>query len=139
MEQNRFILDSYAILAFLQGTPGVEQVKKLLLEASGEQCQLFVSIVNVGEVLYLIERENDLFAAQEALARIDELPIKVIDINRAHTIVASHLKAGGRISFADCYAAALGIMNQATVVTGDPEFKRLESASIISVLWLIDD
>ena len=139
MEQNRFVLDSYAVMAFLEGTPGVEQVKKLFREANEDVCHLFMSTINVGEVLYLMERESGLSAAQDALARIDELPISVIDISRAHTIVASHLKARGRISFADCYAAALGIIEHATIVTGDQEFKRLENASIIPVLWLSDD
>ena len=139
MESKRFVLDSYAVMAYLEGTQGVEQVKKLFREANDGVCQLFMSTINVGEVLYITERENDLPAAQVALAKIDELPIKVIDAGRTHTVAASHLKAGGRISLADCYAASLALLERAVVVTGDPEFRRLENANIVSVMWLIDD
>lgn len=136
MESERFVLDSYAVIAYLEGTKGVEQVKKLLRGAGEDRCQLFMSIINLGEVLYIIERENGLTAAQDALAHIDELPIKVMDANRASTLVASHLKAQWKIAYADCFAAALAQIEKATIVTGDPEFKQLENASVAPVLWV---
>ncbi|MFZ6006443.1 MAG: PIN domain-containing protein [Nitrospirota bacterium] len=37
---------------------------------------------------------------------------------------AAKLKAQHPVAYADCFAAALGIIKNATVVTGDPEFKR---------------
>jgi predicted nucleic acid-binding protein len=139
LDLKRFVLDSYAIMAYLERTEGVEQVKELFREANAGRCQLFMSIVNVGEVLYITEREYDIPAAQTALAKIDELPIKIIDAGRTHTVAASHIKAGGRISLADCYAASLAAMEHAVVVTGDLEFKRLENANIVPVMWLNDD
>ena len=136
---NRFVLDSYAIFALLEGTRGVGQVYSLLQEAREGNCELFMSTVNVGEVLYITERERDSANARNVLSRIDLLPITITDANREQTIEASHIKARGRVSIADSYAAATAKIENAIVVTGDPEFKRLEEANIVSVMWLIDD
>lgn len=134
MEAKSFVLDSYAVLAFLGGENGGERVRELLREALAGRCQLFMSTVNLGEVLYITERERGLPKAQEVLARIDELPIRVIDATRAHTLTAAHIKARWSIAYADCFAVALAKLKGAKIVTGDPEFKQV--ASIIPVVWL---
>jgi ribonuclease VapC len=40
----------------------------------------------------------------------------------------------GRIAYADCFAAALALQQNATLVTGDPEFKHLENQ--ITIHWV---
>ena len=107
----------------------MERVRGLLQEALAGQCQLFMSIINLGEILYITERERGLPKAQEALARIDELPIQVIDASRAHTIFAAHIKAWWPVAYADCFAAALAKLKNATIITGYPEFRHLERLS----------
>jgi ribonuclease VapC len=136
LEPKSFVLDSYAVLAFLEGAKGGKRVRELLQEAFAGRCLLFMSTVNLGEVLYITERERGLPKAQEVLARIDELPIRVIDVNRAHTLAAAHIKAQWSIAYADCFAVALAKLKGATIVTGDPEFKHLEAASIVPIVWL---
>jgi predicted nucleic acid-binding protein len=134
LEPKSFVLDSYAVLAFLEDAKGGKRVGKLLQEALAGRCQLFMSTVNLGEVLYITERERGLPKAQEVLARIDELPIRVIDADREHTLVAAHIKARCPIAYADCFAVALAKLEGASIVTGDPEFKQL--ASIVPIAWL---
>ncbi|MBI2304817.1 MAG: type II toxin-antitoxin system VapC family toxin [Chloroflexi bacterium] len=136
LQSERFVLDSYAVLALLEGAEGHERVGELLQKALVGQCELFMSIVNLGEVLYITERERGLPKAQEVLARIDELPIKVIDVNRAHALTTAHIKAQWPIAYADCFVAALAKLKGATIVTGDPEFKHLEAASVVPIAWL---
>ncbi|MBP9665121.1 MAG: PIN domain-containing protein [Pyrinomonadaceae bacterium] len=48
--------------------------------------------------------------------------------------MAAGYKAGGGISYADCFAAALAKQTNATLITGDREFKKLESE--ITIEWL---
>jgi predicted nucleic acid-binding protein len=87
---------------------------------------LFMSVVNLGEVMYIEERERDPDHAREVLASINELPIEIVEVNRPLTLVAAHLKAICPIAYADCFAAALAQSKNATLVTGDPEFKKLK-------------
>jgi predicted nucleic acid-binding protein len=47
---------------------------------------------------------------------------------------AAVFKATKKMSYADCFAAALARRESAQLVTGDPEFKQVEDE--ISIVWL---
>ncbi len=132
-----FVLDSYALIAFLTGEPGEKEIGRLLAEASNGQCEMFMSIVNLGEVLYMTEREAGIPGVQDVLGRLNELPIHIIDADRVQTFAAAHIKAHWAIAYADCFAAALASTKNGIVLTGDPEFRLLEEASIVSVNWIV--
>jgi predicted nucleic acid-binding protein len=95
-----------------------------------------MSIVNLGEIIYITERERGLAKAQQVLARIDELPIEVVDANRQCSLAAAHIKAHWQIAYADCFAAALCQVTNSVLVTGDPEFIPLEEAGAVQVNWI---
>lgn len=130
------MLDSYAVLAFLEGEPCAGRVKELLQQGEEGSSRLFISVINYGEVIYITERERGLPKTQEVIARMDELPLSIMDADRALAVRAAHIKARWAMAYADCYAAALAIILEAPLVTGDPEFKPIEAAHIISVDWL---
>jgi predicted nucleic acid-binding protein len=131
-----YVLDSYAVLAYFEAGPGSEQVGRLLEAAKGGRCHLFMCVVNLGEVAYIVERERGLPRAQETLARIDELPVEVIGADRSLTLAAAHLKVDCPIAYADCFAAALSQIKNATLVTGDPEFKKIKADCDVRIEWL---
>jgi predicted nucleic acid-binding protein len=131
------VLDSYALIAFLEGEAGGDTVEALLEQALKNGCVLYMSSVNLGEVIYIAERERGLAKAQQVLARIDEMPIIVVDADRQCSLAAAHIKAHWPISYADCYAAALCRVKDAVLVTGDPEFVPLEAAGAVRVNWIV--
>ncbi len=47
---------------------------------------------------------------------------------------AAEIKARHPISYADCFAAATAVRFQASILTGDPEFKKL--GDLVQVEWL---
>jgi ribonuclease VapC len=128
------VLDSFALLAYLEDEAGAGEVQQLLGAADRGELHLWMSIVNLGEVLYIIERERSLEDAQRALAIIDELPIEVTDADRSLTFAAAHIKARHALSYADAFAVALAERVGGAVVTGDPEFRQVES--LVAVHWL---
>ena len=132
-----YILDSYALLAYFEDEPGGKTVKKLLESASLGKCSLYLSIVNLGEIMYIVERERGLPKAQETLARIDELPIEVAVADRAVALAAAHLKAQLPIAYADCFVAALAQLKNAPLVTGDPEFRKIKPEQGLQIEWLL--
>lgn len=93
-----------------------------------------MSILNLGEVLYITEREGSLEQAQRALGIVAQLPIGVIDAGPTLTFAAAHVKAHHSISYADAFAVALAQIVDAQVVTGDPEFDQVES--LVKVRWI---
>jgi predicted nucleic acid-binding protein len=137
LRTGEYVLDSYTLLVYLEGEIGSSRVKELLEAAKSRQCHLYMCVVNLGEVIYIVERERGLLKAQETLARINELPISIIDVDRALTLAAAHLKVGCPIAYADCFAAALAQVKNALLVTGDPEFHKIKSDFNIQIEWLV--
>ncbi len=135
-ESSAFVLDSFALLAYLEGEAGRPRVKELLSDAASGECSLYISLINVGEVLYIIERERDLFVAQRVLAAIDQLPLHIVPVSRAEVISAAHIRARYPISYADAFAVALAQYYDCALLTGDPEFRTVEDDGLIVVEWL---
>lgn len=133
-----YVLDSYALLAYFEAEPGSEQVGTLLEVAKEGKHRLYMCVVNLGEVVYIVERERGLPKAQEVLARIDELPIEIVNADRTLTLAAAHLKMDCPIAYADCFAAALSQIKNATLVTGDPEFRKIKPDCDLQIEWLIN-
>jgi predicted nucleic acid-binding protein len=136
LRPGEYVLDSYALLAYFEAEPGSEQVRRLLEIAREDKCHLYMCVVNLGEVVYIVERERGLPKAQEILARIDELPIEIVNVDRTLTLAAAHLKTDCPIAYADCFAAALSQSKNAALVTGDPEFKKIKADCNVSIEWL---
>ena len=130
----RLVLDSFAVLAFLQGEPGSARVAEFLKRARDAENPLFLSVINWGEVYYIIHRRAGAAAAQEAIDMLETLPIELVSADRELTRIAGEFKAGKRMSYADCFAAALAKQKRAELVTGDGEFAEVEGA--VQVLWL---
>lgn len=93
-----------------------------------------ITVIDLGEVIYIVEKKRGLQGAQLTLSRIKELPIKLIDIDEELALAAAHIKAEHSIAYADCFAAALSDLQKAVLLTGDPEFKKLEKD--IEIFWL---
>jgi len=130
----RYVLDSFALLAFLQGEIGAPLVRDVLEYGQTDKGLLFLSVINLSECLYIVERNRGREAARKVMEAIQECPIRIEPATERHALVAARIKASHRLSLADAYAVALTLEKTATVVTGDPEFKALEG--IIPVLWL---
>lgn len=131
-----YVLDSYAILSYLEAEQGSSRVKSLLEMADAGECRLYMSIVNLGEIAYIVERERGLPKAQETLAHIYNLPIEIIDDDRTLALAAAHLKANCPVAYADCFAAALALDKKVALVTGDPEFSKIEADYDLRIEWM---
>ena len=135
-ESGVYVLDSYALLAYLEAESGSDHVVELLETAKEGRCHLYMCVVNMGEVMYIVERERGLPKAQETLARIDELPIEIVNVDRPLTLAAAHIKMDCPIAYADCFAAALSQLKNAILVTGDPEFNKIKPDHNVRIEWL---
>ena len=133
-EMPSYVLDSFAMLAFLENEPGAERVISLLEEAGQGKCRIVMSLINLGEVLYITERERGLPKAQEVLAAVEQLPVQVLPADSEAVFAAAHVKAHCRLSFADAFAAAAAQRCAGVLITGDPEFSAVQSE--IRIDWL---
>ena len=130
------VLDSWAMMAFLDGEPAARDVRQILRNARKKQVLLFFSIINYGECLYTIEREQGLRQAQRAVGVIDQLPVHIVPVDRPLVFEAAHVKARHSLSYADAFAIALAKRKGARIMTGDPEFRT--ATPEIAIHWLSD-
>lgn len=134
MNSGKMVLDSYALIAYFEDEPGAEKVEQLLLEAESGKTALLMSVVNWGEVYYILYRSKGEQAAEEAKLVMEQLPITLVEADKSLTYQAARLKAKYAVAWGDCFAAALAMVNKSQVLTGDPEFEKLERES--SVSWI---
>lgn len=130
-----FVLDSFAVLAYFQAEDGGERVLELLNNAREDQAELAMSLINVGEVVYLTGRNRGRKTAEALLKDLRELPIKFYEASEKRILAAAWIKANHTVSYADAFAVGLAQELKATLVTGDSEFKALKD---LRVLWLVE-
>ena len=130
----RYVLDSYAMIAYFEDEPGADRVAQILKQLIQGKAKGFMSVVNWGEVYYSTLREEGVAEAEKVILQLDKFPIQIVEANRNLAYEAAKLKGKYRIAYADCFAVALSVKLKASLVTGDPEFKKLRER--ISIQWI---
>ncbi|HMG76109.1 MAG TPA: type II toxin-antitoxin system VapC family toxin [Pyrinomonadaceae bacterium] len=128
------VLDSWAVIAYLEGEASAESVANHISDAHENDIPLFMSVVNAGEVWYIIARETSVSDADRSITELRHLGIGFVDANWTLAHQAGAFKAKHKMSFADCFAAALAKQEKALLLTGDPEFRQVEQE--IAIDWL---
>jgi len=128
------VLDSYSLIAYIEGEAGKDTMIEIFRSArdSGRACLL--SVVNWGEVYYITLREAGQQRADEVAHLISTLPIHLVPADFELAKQAAIFKSSKKISYADCFAAALSKLRKAELVTGDKEFKQVEGE--LKIQWL---
>ena len=128
------VLDSYRLIAYVEGEAGKDTMIEIFRSArdSGKACLL--SVVNWGEVYYITLREAGQERADQVAHLISTLPIHIVPADLDLAKQAAIFKSSKKMSYADCFAAALAKHRRVELVTGDEEFKEVEKD--VKILWL---
>ncbi|MGD0744403.1 MAG: type II toxin-antitoxin system VapC family toxin [Verrucomicrobiota bacterium] len=128
------ILDSWALMALFNEESAADGVEKLLSQAAADRHKLLMSVVNWGEIYYSVMRGASPEMAEQKAREIAAMPIEIVPADLHQTHQAAIFKATRKMSYADCFGAALAKIKNAEFVTGDPEFKPLQKE--IKINWL---
>ncbi len=132
---SRFVLDSWALIALLnKEQPASADVEDLLQKAADGQAFLALSIINLGEIYYIVGRSRSSQAADDFLDRIRRLPIQIMQADEPRVLAAARLKMAHALSYADAFAATAAIELDAALLTGDPELLLLSDKVKIKAL-----
>jgi predicted nucleic acid-binding protein len=131
------VLDAHALMVLFNDEPGADEVERILLNAESGSPKLLMSVVNWGEIYYSILRGAsqemaETKAHEVAGMQIELVPVDADDLELVRQAAA--FKATRKMSYADCFAAALAKIKNAELVTGDREFKQL--ARDVKIHWL---
>lgn len=129
-----YVLDAWAVVAYLEGEPAGAAVETLLAEAHEAGIPLLMSVVNAAEVWYAFARRASQAQANQSLAELKQLGIEFQAADLDLALEAANFKARYKLSLADCFAAALAKHNKAELVTGDQEFRQVDAE--IKLSWL---
>lgn len=131
----RFVLDANAVVSLLEDRAvAASRVRGLLEEASRAQQPVLLSAINWGEVFYIAWRLHGEARAVEAEARLRQLPIAVVAVDRDRATRAAAIKQKHNLGYADAFAAELAIERGAWLVTADPEFANVGKALSVYAL-----
>ncbi|MFZ4858400.1 MAG: type II toxin-antitoxin system VapC family toxin [Desulfuromonadaceae bacterium] len=131
---NNFVLDSFALLRFIQREPGNEPVRNILDDVrSGTACAM-LNVINMGEIIYTVQRRFGLQFKLEVVMNISRLGIVILPATNDLVFRAAELKARFAMSYADAFAVASSIEHKATLVTGDQEIRQAEH--LVKILWI---
>lgn len=116
-------LDAWAVLALLRDEPAAERVQRAVAKGA------VISWINLGEVLYIETRRLDAKRAGEAVSKVADT-LRAEPPDEGAVRLAARIKAGGRVSYADCFAAATAERHGVPLLTGDPELIGLKRPSL---------
>jgi ribonuclease VapC len=115
------------MLAFLQAEePVAMRVRQLLFEAQSQKANLYISIINLGEIYYRVGKVRGAREAEQMLDDLRLMPITIKSVDDADVLVAANLKMSYTISYADAFAVTLAQKLSAILITGDPEIEQLQ-------------
>ena len=132
--RKRSLLDSFAVLAWVQNEQGADRVEALLTQAQRRRTPLFLNVINLGEVYYRLARHHGHPTAREIIRQLEVLPLQLYPCDQVLALEAAKIKADYPIAYADAIAVATALKESAIVVTGDPEFRQVEH--LVTIDWL---
>lgn len=124
-----YVLDANAVIRYFAvgDGQGGDKVRGLFEQAERNQARLSMSVINMGEVFYILLKH---IGEQRALHYVQVLQhaVTMIDADANRTIEAATLKHQYKLGYADSFAAALALESKATLVSADPSFEKVGKA-----------
>lgn len=130
MADNSFVLDTSALMTFIEKEEGAERVKEVLLKNS-----ITLHWLSILETVYIAQRE---LGEEEALTRyalLKKLNAKIIwDADESLLLNAARIKSIHSLSLAGSVIAAVAHQHKATLLHKDPEYEPLQDVIEMEVL-----
>jgi ribonuclease VapC len=143
---SKIVLDSFALVSFFHKEAGWKKVKEVFYELSSASQKALLSIINWGEFYYIVKRRAGKQKAEETLALLEQLPVKILSVDDELVKEAAEIKADYPVSYADAFCIAtaqrseadiLTNDSEADILTNDPEFKSVQN--LVKVTWIAGD
>jgi predicted nucleic acid-binding protein len=128
-----YVVDAQPIVAFIKREPHWRRIGDAIAAAARGEVALRLTAVNAGEVIMAAERDLGALAAHRTLESMQHWT-QIVSVDLELAARAGWFKLRGGISYADCFAAALAHRDDVPLITGDPEFRRVED--VIRIAWL---
>jgi len=130
----KVVFDSYALLELFEDGPGAQVVADLLTKG-GDEVNIYLSEINLGEIYYILFRRKNKEAAEEVIEYIQlDQSLNLVSAEWQRIKQAAQYKTKGGLSYADCFVLALAFDEKASIVTGDPEIIKAAEEKELTVI-----
>jgi len=130
-----FVLDSSALLRFIDNEPGGQRVETILIDGIAGRIQVAISAVQWGEVAGNVRKRFGTVRELQVLTSHMTCEVEVIPATADRAVRAAELKVDRKISYADAFALELAIQSpEHTLVTADYGFKAVADLARIEFL-----
>ena len=129
----KIVLDTKPLIKLFAEEKGWEIVKEILSWIEAGEIEAGISVVTLTEIYYkyLQEERQDL-----AVARTEQLKyalyLKKIGIDEEIATNAGEFKGKYNVSVADAFIAACACSEDATVISDDPDFKKIPEVEVLT-------
>lgn len=120
--QEKYCLDSSALLTLWNDEPGAETVAEIL-RTGGDR---FISFMSVMECRYRLWKQAGREKSEEFGSYLELLPLTVVETNAVLLDLAVEIKAGYPLSMVDSWIIATAVHTHSILVHKDPEFEPLK-------------
>jgi predicted nucleic acid-binding protein len=130
MAGKSFVMDTSALMAFIEKEKGAERVRDILLGES-----TIIPWLSVLEIVYISQRELGEDEALTRYALLKKLNANIIwDADEALLLNAARIKSAHSLSLADSIIAAIANQNNAILIHKDPEYEQLQGVVEMEIL-----
>lgn len=133
------VLDAWALLAYLEEeSPAADRLEALLDQADRGEIQLFMNMVNVGEVYYRLAKSQSESRARAFWEDFQTTQVKIVPAPNDLILEAARWKGRYPISYGDAFALATALREGASLVTGDADFLsvRADLSGTLQLDWI---
>lgn len=121
MSKTSYLLDTSAVMVFLEDEEGAQRVETLLRNE-----EVFLPFLALLETYYITLQEQPEDVADKRYALLKQLPATILwSLDEPSLLTAGRLKATYHVSLADALIATMAIRNKAVLVHKDPEIAAL--------------
>jgi predicted nucleic acid-binding protein len=124
-----YVLDANAVLRYFAVSEGqgANKVRALFVQAERGQARLSMSVVNLGEVLYVLLKHVGEPRARHYIQVLQHVAT-MVEADAAQALGAAEMKHKYKLGYADSFAAMLAVTLKATLVSADSSFEKLGKA-----------
>lgn len=130
-----YVLDSSALLRYIDGEAGADRVEAVLKECVRGQAQARISALQWGEIAGNLHRRVESARVQQILNNLLPSEIEVVPAGADRAVRSALIKIEKRIGYADAFAIDLAMDSpESVLLTADYGFKAAESSVKIEFL-----
>lgn len=130
-----YVLDTSAVLRFLDKEPRFSRVNEILVSSRKGNCNVAISAVNWGELVYILSRTHDGRQAEEIATSLKSSPVHIEEVDEERARKAGLIKLRLAVPYADAFGIELaGDSTEHILVTADFDFKPAEQLIRIEFL-----